>query len=567
MFAAAALTFVLTAALYGRLELGRDFPLTSFDRGHFRVYEAILGGRGGLVATDVAFPVGGLARYMGWVGVAITGMLQPIFGPLGAYVLATWAGPALGAALAVPLLRAVTRADLPTAVLLSPIAALSPVVVGFLRCGQTAKSHVWTLELAILCVWAGMAHARARWPLLAVAAASMLVGFQAPPLALVLPFAVAVPVVAAVAAAPRPARRAAILRGGALLAAVAAGLMAPTAYTGSGVPPSGSGPVVQRAADAPIYLMIPAQNADASMGGIATPSVAEPIGMFVGPTPDTTTPDASIHVTYVGVPALILALVCARRRGRGWAFGAALTSLGITIAIGPYLGWGSAYIVVADRLLPGPAFLLRAVGYPLNASGLWYRALVLVGPGLAVLSASAVATLPSRRARLAAGAATLLVLGDTLRATAPLLPIPSAPVEGRELLARITADTTPGAVLELPLERAARNAESALLRTALHGRTSSVMPHHTLFAIHPHLRALDMRLRAALATSDPAAALRAAGFAWVILDTLAGPPPMPNHAPASPMALTPGVTEAALTQALGPPTTTSTLRAWSLAPR
>jgi hypothetical protein len=42
---------------------------------------------------------------------------------------------------------------------------------------------------------------------------------------------------------------------------------------------------------------------------------------------------------------------------------------------------------------------------------------------------------------------------------------------------------------------------------------------------------------------------------------------MPNHAPASPMALTPGVTEAALTQALGPPTTTSTLRAWSLAPR
>ncbi len=583
MLLAGLLTFILTAALYGSLfaHLGERFPITMFDRGHLRVYQSVLGGDVGPLIGDLAYPVGGRAQYMGWVGIGIVGILRPIFGPLGAYTLSVWLAPALGAAVGVRLIRAVTGIDVVSAVLLSPLVALSPVVIGFLRCGQAAKSHVWAVELALLAVLACLARPGAKGPLLALAGAAALVGLQAPPLGLVLPFAVVVPfgihlVVSVRSRGGRGALRACAGQGAAVLLALAIGLAGPAACTASGMPRMGGGPVVRRGADDPVYLMLPAQNPDSSLGGVATPSVAEPIGMFVGPQRDPAGGplDASVHVTYIGIPALVLAVLALRRRGRGAAFGAALAGVGVAVAMGPYLSWGTAFLGVGGLRLPGPAYPLRLLHYPLGDSGLWYRALVLVGPGLAVLLASALTRFPARNARLLALGATVLVLADTLRATAPLLPIPSAPVEGRATLVRIAADPTPGAVLDLPFERSQRDAERALLRAGLHRRPSSLVTAHSLFAIYPHLERLDAALRVALAgdsltdgpRANPAATLRALGFAWVVLDTEGSPPPLPNQGPTHNRRVAlPPVTEAELTRALGEPIRTATLRFWTLA--
>ncbi len=564
MAAAALATFVFTAALYGDLatHLGEHFPLTTFDRGHFRVYESVLGGDLGLVATDVAWPVGGHARVMGWVGIVMTGCFEIVCDPLAAYVISVWCGPALGAAFAVLLIRRLTTVGAVPAAILAPVAALSPVVVGFLRSGQTAKSQLWTVELVLLVVL-GLLERPTALRLLALVAASALVGVQAPPLALLLPFAVLVPLLGQTV--PWRGR---LWRAGAVVLAVGLGVAGPAAYTASGVPPSGGGPVVRREPDDPVYLMIPAQNPDSSVGGARTPSVAEPRGSFLGPPAPgpLDAPDAGVHVTYLGVPLLALGAWAWRRRGAGRGFGAGLAATGVAVAMGPYLAWGPAFVDVAGRRFPGLAYPLRLLHYPLSDSGLWYRALVLVGPGVVVLLASGLSTLRRPWATPVAILIAFVLTLDTVRALSPLLPIPSESVAGRAELARIAADETRGAVLDLPFERSQLDAEAALLRAALHRRPSSVVPNHTMLGIYPHLQRLDRELRAALASSDVASALRSLGFAWVILDTEVVPPPPPNQrlereraAPAA------AVTEAALSAGLGPPTSAGALRFWRVA--
>jgi hypothetical protein len=293
----------------------------------------------------------------------------------------------------------------------------------------------------------------------------------------------------------------------------------------------------------------PATRVDASIVLTQPSPVATIRETLLGDTPRDVRADVCNHPTYVLIPMLLVALAVGFLRP-GWRVaGAATLGVGLAIAAGEHLVGDHDYVRVGGAILAMPARLLAAYGYPLAASGMYYRLAAMAELGVVVLFATGLAG--RRGAGVIAGIVAALSVADAVRSTGGLWPRPSAPVAGAATFVAIAADPEPGAVLDLPVYYRAQVGSEMVLATLLHGRASTALPRNVYKDSVPTSGVLDEELKR-LVQGDPAAGratLRAQGFRWVVLHTEPRPPELDM----------PG-----LEHLLGPPRVDGTVRAWRL---
>lgn len=160
---------------------------------------------------------------------------------------------------------------------------------------------------------------------------------------------------------------------------------------------------------------------------------------------------------YLGLGALALA-VCSRR-GAWLAAAAALAAL----ALGPWLSWGGAWVILGGGRVPLPwraLQLLVPVGLT-HASRLAAGALVIVS-GLAGIAADRLATALGRRARLAWALLPLLLVDGLLASGAPW-PLATSEATYPAVYADLPGTDGRGLVLDLPTDAGATMATSRYL--------------------------------------------------------------------------------------------------------
>ncbi|MCK6507821.1 hypothetical protein L6R53_31390 [Myxococcota bacterium] len=245
------------------------------------------------------------------------------------------------------------------------------------------------------------------------------------------------------------------------------------------------------------------------------------------------------HTGYLGVVALVAAVVAATRRRPLWPWLAGAAALTL-LALGPHLTLAGRPLQVDGQPLLGPAGLL---GLAIPAAGRitrWYRAAAVAGLLLAPLVADSVRGRPRAGAILVAG----LVLDALLLAPLPW-PLPHAPLPHAEAW-RAVAQVPAGPVLELPLATSGTPApgdwrDAGPAAQALHGRPLG----GAMMGLPPSDRARDAQRRVqtllrsgGLAEADRQALARS-GFVLLALRTTYLP-------------LSPGARQA-LDRCLGPP--------------
>jgi hypothetical protein len=228
------------------------------------------------------------------------------------------------------------------------------------------------------------------------------------------------------------------------------------------------------------------------------------------------------HITYLGAPLLAVCLLLSlRRRQEGRLLGWSLVVVGVVLALGPRLVSEGAFVRVAGQRVLLPALLLERLHYPIEQSGMWYRAIHLASLGLALTLAGACARLPRG---VGATVAWLVAIGawyDAKRVTDGFWPRGTEPVSGRAAYEQWAVDGG-GVVIDLPLEHDTFGGQGALLAAAVHGRGTTAVPRVSLTNQRPELDLLQRRVRHALGQHDPAVArelLSARGFGYVALRT------------------------------------------------
>lgn len=491
------------------LHLGQWHMLTAWGDSHIWVMEWTLRhllalDPGGLVrpTDDAGYPVPRDLRSVGGAALLLYAPLRLLLDPLAAGTLthlfvlpasATITALAMGALL--PDSRPALRAPLAVAY------ALGPTVLSTLGMGEISNTQAWVLPAFL---WACQAAfpfggpdrpARAPW----IALVALLGGLSSPYLGLALPLL---------------GLGWALLRrrlGGAalLLLCLLIGLLPVRAWFGG----AGSGKD---------SLVAPAPRAQqgppAGRALPHPPPVATPDSLLFGLTPPPRSPYEPTHISYLGLPLLLAALILGRRQ----RLGLVLFSGGVTLALGPWLAVDGRYPSLAGHALPLPVAALEALGYPTRQGGLYFRYAILAELGLALMLLGGLSSRPSwkpGRALALAWALAILHIADSVRATMPRWPLRSEPVAGLDALremGRVPLDPQRPAVLELPLQGPTDGhfGQAGVLRALFHRRKTSSL----LRDVRPHEdRAREVMNEARRQPERAAAVLMEAGFGWVVL--------------------------------------------------
>lgn len=478
-----------------------------------------LGGESGALGwtIEATYPRFARSSFIAWGASLLAAPVALWAGPVLAINVATLLAPLPGVLVGAALARRLGGAGPGAAAAAGVVFAVAPPVVGALANGQICKAETWALALGPLLVLA----AAERWVAVALAALGAAAAvFSEPTYA-----ALAAPVMAgfavlAVGSRPSEARRGAALRVGLVLLQTLLVDLAARAYYAEG-----EGALHRPAAAVPLSDL-----------ALYLRQVALPGRMLLGDAYEAAS-DASAHVDYVGLPALVVlcagCLVLWRRGARPTAIGVAgLAVGGALLAVGEWGVTATGVVELAGRPLPLPARALAVVGFPLADSGQYYRATGLVWLAVAV----ALGALGGRGAVGAAVAALVgaLLVGDGLRATAGLWPIPVDSLAGFRCLPaaagqpralpadplrawhqgdeRLTAEGPWR--LDLPRVRTLSETGRRLLATARDGLPSDAPP-----AAHVRGGFAEHRMRAWAVAPDAAAglaALRADGVRRVV---------------------------------------------------
>lgn len=518
---------VVTALLWPLLpHLTSHHTPTAFSASHAWVAEhlwrALIGEQTHSPTADAGYPFLREARYIGWVPTLATWLFRPFLGPIGAFNLVQLLSLPASALAAWPLLRRWTDAEPPLVAAACLVYGLCPFLVSTLGVGETPNLQAWGLPLMLYGLDRVVSGER-RW-LALVFGVSLATSLSSPYYGLLLPLL-------SVGFTAFRARKAPLnsLLG---LAAVALALLPGLLYFHTD-----PGPVPDR-------LFRPAA-AGPTGGELPVPYPVTTLdGLFTGPPFAERSPYEVVHVGAIGVILpLALLFLGLRGRGRGWKAGLVLSVGGVLLALGPTLAIGDHFTG-----LTLPAMALVKLGYPYVRGGLWFRLILVANLGLAVLLASL--SVPTRRGLALAWVLAAAHVIEGARMSGPW-PWPVEPVPGLELLRELRASPGEGAVLHLPLQEGPNQAEGQmmLLAAAVHGRPTTALPRDALAMESNAVRRI---LLESLESPDPSAALRQAGFRYVVFQ------PMPGSSSS--------VRRELIESKLGPPQGDSFFALWDLGP-
>ena len=197
-------------------------------------------------------------------------------------------------------------------------------------------------------------------------------------------------------------------------------------------------------------------------------------------------------MTYLGLPVLIIVLGLSRRRYTGRGLALTMIAGGCLLAMGPWLASGNALVEWGGRNIPLPALALESLGYPTSANGMYYRAIQIAGLGMALAIAGGAGS--GGKAMVLAWVLGMGQVYDGWRVTDLLWPRQATALEGAALLQEMAEDSTPGAVLDLPLDTEPYVGGRYMLAAAVHGRSTNGLPRQNRVAHLPHLARLDRAL-------------------------------------------------------------------------
>ncbi len=169
------------------------------------------------------------------------------------------------------------------------------------------------------------------------------------------------------------------------------------------------------------------------------------------------------HVGYLGVLALCVGAYAGARH-RSARVAAALSALGVTLALGEYAVLDGHLWLADGKMVALPARVLALAGFPFTQSGQYVRFLVVAWMATALAAAALAAARPRWGTLLAA-----LLCADSLRATAGLWPLESFEVRGARELPVLAAVAPGSRVLDLPGLGGNFGNGLTQLRGALHG--------------------------------------------------------------------------------------------------
>lgn len=479
-------------------------------------------GRAGWVTEQIGWPEPAALRFISWGPAMLVAPLQGWLGGLGAYNVALLLTGALNAAAGALLARLLGAREWP-AVAGGLVLAGCPFALDTLANGQIAKMQLWTLAVYLSVVWLCLQ----RWWLLPmVPLAALLVAVTSPSLAMFLPVTLAVLLPALVLKRRTWTAAAA--------GAVAAGLSAGALLWIRGhYEPVGGLPAVSAFAPANVEVGSHA----ALLEGIARIDTMLLGGTVAGLHAD--------HVIYLGLPALVIALLLGARRDGVALAGLALVLCGAVLALGPRLASSDGFFSAGGQDLLLPAYALEIYGYPIARSGMYHRFLVLAGLGLCLLVAGG-----ERRHTALAMACALLLVGDGLRQRSDRWPRPVAPVPGLVALELMRSDPGEGAVVVFPLRVDDRGGGTQIMLSLFHGRPTSGLPRYDGWR-QRGTQQLLVWLEAAAAAEAPGEYLWQQGVRYVLWT------PWIPHRDGGPDSET-------LTALLGPPQQDGELLFWAL---
>lgn len=465
-----------------------------------------------LSTPAAAFPGRADVRLLAWIPAIFVTPLNLVAGPLVAYNAAVLLTPVLSALGAWLLFRRLTGGRSWVAAAAALSYALCPFALGSLANGQVEKANHWVLPLFCWSLWRILQDGCGVRNVGILVLVTMAGVFTEPTLALLLPFAAVAQAFHALVVAPSP--RLPVLGRSVAAAGLAACALLPAWLYFTGAPQEGATALEPGTEHPALELPRPSP-------------LAQPEELLWAPAHLEQNPELANHVTYLGLALFLAATVLSVRRfparGLAWAW----VGLGVLLALGPRLASGGQYVLSDGRALRLPAWILEQAGYPLAVGGMYYRAVALASLGLSSLLAGGASVVGARRpgrVDLPVGAAVAwvvcaLALADGIHATARLWPRPAAPVPGRALLQELAGDSTPGAVLDLPLETDTTGNGAHLLAAVFHRRPTTALASHTRVEHLGNLARVEASVQEAARLGGPAAArsaLLASGYRCAI---------------------------------------------------
>lgn len=518
---AALVTFVaavaVTCALHWPLPQNLDSyqTLSAFHDGHIWCFDYIARMVAGEipwkhVTREIGYPEWVELRFIVWLPALLAIPFRGLFGPVGAYYAIVMLSPGLVALATWAFLRRATGSGPWTAAAGAVSFALCPYLLGALASGQTAKIQLWIVPLYLLVLISVLgpgleadaaappvskSRALLGWvgALIGLGAVSAVSSFTSPTTTLQIPLVAGAWIVGEVLRAGRRWWRVALL-GVLALGVTAASLLPAQSYYGAlrgsrltqafqpGIPPS------------PGVIPDPAP-------------MAQPEAIFEGEISFDMNPRFTSHVTYLGIPILIIcALLSIRRFPRRWfAWGGVV--MGIVIAMGPKLASGGRYLTNDDGYNYAlPAKLLEIAHYPMAESGMYYRVISLANLGLVMVLVGACARIRQPWGAMLAWCIAAGMVYESYQVTAPLWPRPTMPVPGLDAYLAMADDPVEGVVIDLPLETDVNGGSVGIGVAVLHRRKTQSLPRQNRKMQLPHLDGIDRRLKKAFAMNDPATA-------------------------------------------------------------
>jgi len=462
-----------------------------FHPGHVwaadHVSEMMLGNESWSGATQrIGFPETVQLRLIGWVPLLLAAPLGWVVGvPASLWVMIVL-GFFVACVVTMALIRRVFDVDAWSAAGASLVYVFCPFSLGVLANGQLAKMQLWCLPLLLLFADGLLRdrHGRPR-AMAGLLTASILLGFSAPSIGLVMPVALIVWVCFRTPDLPS-------WKWSVVTLGIAAAGMLPAWW--------------MHTADSSLTIgLLPA----APVPGLQSPAHLSNVATFsglLGLSQGWDGARAAINnVAALGWPAFIGVILSLLAWSRSALLGVGLLLAGLSLSLGPSVEAGG----LLWRL---PAELMDRFGYPLRDSGMYYRFVQVASLGLALCCASVTLRWP-RYTRWVTIGMGLAVCVESVRITDGLWPRSIRPIPHQSLYASMAADPIPGAVLELPLSHIDTEGERRLMGQLIHGRPTTVLARNMVVQGQPRLQ----RLASAVRSPSVHEELRRMGVRYVLL--------------------------------------------------
>ena len=492
----------LTAGLHGgfRELLSGQHVIGAFHDSHVwgfdQVARLLAGTESAWRTTDrLGWPHTVALPLVAWVPAVWVAPVRFFLGPVEAFNLALVLGPVVTVGVTWLWLRDVFRAPALSAAAASVCMALCPYALGCLASGQVEKVQLWCLPLVLWCADRAVRGSLRWWFFLALGTAAA--AFTSPFSALVLPFALVAQLAGSLGTTVRVRRVVGVLG---VVALVLAGVRG---YYGSIESAPMDGGAHQFGSARMVSAFSP--GTPPAEEALLEPSiVAQPQEMLLGRHGRQPGPTRVAHVTYLGLPFLLVFVLGGIREWRGRWLAVSLVGLGIALAMGPRLAVEGAWLEVGGRGVVLPAAWLEALGYPTRESGMYYRFIQLSSLGLALCLGVGVGTRFGRWGPVLACVLGGLQVADSLRYTADLWPRTLEPVPHEDVFRQWAMDPVPGAVVDLPLAADQRAGGVYMLAATLHGRSTTALARQSRPDELPHLLRVRNWLEEAIVLEDPA---------------------------------------------------------------